>query len=201
VPIESRQVSERFLQLVSDLTPPGRRYHVSSPAVYRTRFVLFMLAYLADDDGQCTISLRDLSSQTTLLPPMIRTALRELETECKFVRITRTPSAPNTYQLDAEQLRARQFAAVLEDDDEPSIEILASYGLDVRSTNALRREEITTLAKLGEVIAGYRAQSDGGLPLHSYLGIRNLGVRSADKLLAAYDQWCADEAGEEPQPA
>lgn len=187
--IESRQVSIQYLDLVMNLTPPGRRYHVESPSASRERTVLIVLAYLADDDGVCTASLNDLAAYTQLQPPTIRTALKDLKADHGFVEIVRKASAPNLYRLKREVLEARSYHNMLRN-GQPTVELLTCYGLDIRSIHALHRGALTTLAELGAKIEEYRrTKVDRDLPFYRFLDIRGLGERSAQKVLACYDLW------------
>lgn len=192
-------MSDKYLRLVEGLTPPGRRYAISSPSAPRTRFILFMLAYLADDAGQVTVSLNDLAARTLYSPPLIRGALSELETDPALISITRQPSAPNTYQLLEAQLKAQQFDNVLRMGT-PTVDVLTTYGLDIRSRNALRREGITTLDELAAQIAQYEREKAAQEPkvpprefgFHEFLSVRGLGERSARLVLSTYAEWLAD---------
>lgn len=186
-------MSAHYTDLVMALTPPGRRYHVATPTAYRTRFVLFMLAHLADDDGRCTVSLTDLHAHTTLQPPMIRTALRELETD-ELVTIHRQASAANTYTLNATALEARQFMT-LQHQRGPSIEVLIPHGLDTRALNALHRGEIKTLSDLGAAVDAHRRENpDDEMPFHRFLDIRGLGEDGARTILGCYHAWLDETA-------
>lgn len=186
-------MSEQYLRLVENLTPPGRSYVVPSPTAYRTRFVLFVLARLANDEGECVASLTDLSALTVLLPPMVRSAIRALE-EDGLVEVVRNPSSPNLYRLDREALEAQQYATRLRRRG-PVTALLSEYGLDTRSLNALHRIGLDTIPKLGAKVDEYRRIVAEGTPLefHDYLETRNMGERSAKKILDAYDAWCADQ--------
>lgn len=194
-------MSDRYLRLVANLTPPGRAYVVPSPIAYRTRFVLFILAYLADDNGECTASVTDLAALTVLEPPMVRSSIQALEDE-GLVEVVRTPSSANLYRLNSEQLQDQQFVAKLRRGG-PLIGLLSEYGLDIRSLNTLRRVGLDTIPKLGAKIEAFRqiAATDGApRGFHDYLDVRNMGVRIGEKILAAYDAWCADEE-RDPQTA
>lgn len=192
--IESWQVAAQYLDLVANLTPPGRRYLIESPSAHRERLVLYVLAYQADDGGRCTASVNDIAAWTTLTAPMARAALQALETEHGFVTITRSTNSPNVYTLRPEVLRSKQFLVLLRH-GEPSVELLSIYGLDIRSINALRRAEITTLRELGSKLDDYqRVCPKADVPLHRFLDITGLGERSARKMLTAYSAWQADES-------
>jgi hypothetical protein len=207
VSIECWQVSAQYLDLVANLTPPGRRYLIESPSEHRERLVLYVLAHQADDDGHCTASVNDIAAWTTLTAPMARAALHALETEYGFVTISRSTNAPNVYSLHKETLKAKQFLNLLRS-GEPSVELLSVYGLDVRSINALRRGRITTLAELGDLLGQYRLLAATDLSLHRFLDIRGLGARSAHKIVTSYAAWqaeadgrsapAADKEGDEP---
>lgn len=193
MPIESRQVSEKYLCLVENLTPPGRNYEVPSPTAYRSRFVLFILARLANDDGECTASLSDLSALTVLVPPMVRSAIRALEDD-GLVEVVRDPSSPNLYRLNRDALEAQQYAARLRARG-PVTLLLGEYGLDTRSLNTLHRIGLDTIPKLGAKVEEYRRLVAAGTPLafHEFLETRNMGERSARKILNAYDAWCVEQ--------
>jgi len=192
-------VSDKYLRLVKNLTPPGRRYDITSPSAPRVRFVLFILAYLADDDGRVTASLNDLAAYTHHSPPLIRDALAELENDHGFVAIRRQPSAANTYQLVAEQLEAQQFENLLRTGT-PTVEVLSTYGLDIRSLNALHRDGVCTLDQLATKIAEYeqekaeyqRRNPGREFGFHEFLRFRGLGERSGRLILDSYSAWLAD---------
>jgi PHD/YefM family antitoxin component YafN of YafNO toxin-antitoxin module len=192
VSIESWQVSDQYLDLVFNLTPPGRRYLTESPSAHRERLVLIVLAYLADDEGRCTASVTDIAAYTTLTAPAARAVLLALETEHGFVTITRNTNTPNVYTLRREVLESNQLVALLRR-GVPSVELLSVYGLDIRSINALRRGQISTLEELGAELDRYR-RSGSPLPLHRYLDIRGMGERSARKVVATYSAWQAENA-------
>lgn len=186
-------MSAQYLDLVANLTPPGRRYLVESPSVHRERLVLFVLAYLVDEDGSCTASVNDIAALTTLTAPMVRTSLNVLESEHGFVTITRSKNSPNVYTLNKEALESGQYVALLRR-GEPSVELLSVYGLDIRSINALRRGRIETLRELGATLDEFDRTADRtDLPLHHFLDICGLGERSARKVVTAYRLWEADE--------
>ena len=199
-------MSDKYLRLVENLTPPGRRYSITSPSAPRARFVLFILAYLADDDGRVTASLNDLAARTHYSPPLIRNALAELEAEQHLISISRQPSAANTYQLRQDQLEAQQFENILRTGT-PKVDVLTSYGLDVRSANALHRDGVDTLDQLAAKIAEYgreKADYETRNPgrefgFHEFLRFRGLGERSARLVLATYAKWQAD-LGQSAQP-
>lgn len=185
-------MAAQYLDLVANLTPPGRRYLIESPSAHRERLVLYVLAYQADDDGRCMASVNDIAAWTTLTAPMARAALQALETEHGFVTITRSANSPNVYTLRPEVLRSKQFLVLLRH-GEPSVELLSIYGLDIRSVNALRRGEIATLRELGSKLDDYqRVCHKADVPLHRFLDITGLGERSARKVLTAYSAWQAD---------
>lgn len=192
-------MSDKYLRLVADLTPPGRRYNVTSPSAPRVRFVLFVLAYLADDDGRVSASLNDLAARTLHSPPLIRNALAELESEHGLISIRRRPSAANTYQLCEDQLKAQQFENVLRAGTQ-TVEVLTAYGLDIRSLNALHRDGVDTLDQLGTKIEEYEREKvvhDNRNPgrelgFHEFLRFRGLGEHSARLVLAAYAEWLTD---------
>ncbi len=198
-------MSDKYLRLVDELTPPGRRYSITSPSAPRARFVLFILAYLADDEGYVTVSLNDIAARTMYSPPLIRNALVELETE-HLISISRQPSVANTYQLHEDQLEAQQFENVLRTGT-PTVDVLTTYGLDMRSRNALHRDGIDTLDHLASKIAEYEREKidyetrNAGreLGFHEFLRFRGLGERSAQLVLCAYAEWLAD-VGQLSQP-
>lgn len=183
-------MSDEYLRLVAGLTPPGRRYQVNSATEPRARFVLFALAYLADDDGRCTVSLTDLAALTLLSTPALRNALRELEQQHGLVRMSRNPSQPNTYRLDRAGLEAHQYSRRLRTTT-PTVDLLAEYGLDSRTINALYRAGLSDLGALGTRIAAYQRHK---VPdkLHVFLGIPGFGERSGRRLLDSYAAWTAD---------
>jgi hypothetical protein len=164
-----------------------------SPVGPRNRFVLFVLAYLADDDGRCTVSLSDLTELTSHPAPAIRASLKELEHGHRLVEMTRSPSQANTYQLNRAELEAQQLSRLLYS-DQPLVDLLGEHGLDTRSINALHRGGIDTLDELGAKIDAYRRAPAGKhLGLHDFLGIGGLGERSALRVMDSYTAWCHDD--------
>lgn len=188
-------MSDEYLRLVANLTPPGRRYQVGSPVAARNRFVLFALAYHADDEGRCTVSLNDLSAFTLYSAPLIRASLRDLQAEHGLVETTSTPSKANTYRLKREALEAQQFSQLLRS-PEPQVDLLAEYGSDSRSINALHRAGIDSLHDLGARIAAFRAaartEGSGAPGFHEFLDLDGIGEKSAQRLLDSYAMWLDD---------
>lgn len=188
-------VSEQFLKLVAGLEPSREPIRPGElPGAARNRFVLFALAYLADGEGRCVASHGTLAGLTWCSPLMVRAALVELREE-RLLRSERDGRGPSRHQLVRAELERRQHRKMLL--DEASIYELECYGLETRAFNALRREGIHDVEVLGSWVAEYRAlpaQRRNGF--HAHLNARNLGVKTGQKILDAYDRWMADRAGD-----
>lgn len=190
-------MSDQYLQLVAALAPRGaQRYFDAVPVEPRSRFVLVMLAYLADEHGRCTISLADLAGLTWGSIPTVRLALRDLENEHGFISTSYQLSGPNTYQLHRSALEAKQPSQLMRA-ERRSVRLLADYGLDNRCINTLQRIGIETMDDLVAVVADYRSRLTGGpLRFHDYLRSRGdapgLGEITGRKILDTYLAWCQD---------
>lgn len=181
-------MSEHYLRLVEGLNPPGRRHISTSSIAPRDRFVLFVLARLADDDGRCTVTPVDLVSATQHTLPVVRRALGDLESVHRLLT-TAPADAPYTYQLNESRLRALQFAATHDADDQ-SLWALEEFGLQRRGVSTLLREGITTIPELRTHIDAYRAlPAEQQKGFHRFLDLPGLGEISAEQALSAYDQW------------
>lgn len=188
--------------MVVGLTPPGRgvRYHVESPVDARDRLVAFVLAYLADDDGECTVSRGELAAYTCMDEPTVSRALRSL-VEDGQVELAAEPqrSKPNRYRLLRSTLGARQFDA--EARRQGTVFILLEFGVSIKYLNALCRAGVGLMADLAARVEAFRASPTAvELGFDVFLkyedDVRRIGPQSGAALLKAYDEWAAESSSD-----
>lgn len=183
-------MSETYVQLILGLTPPGRGYRLTDSAASRDRFVMFVLAYMADDSGRCQVSITDLVAYTHMNPGVIRAALYAARDRDQLA-IIEQGGAPNVYQLNEATLRATQFDRVIQ--QRVPMFILTEYGLSDTFAGRLSYK-FNTMAELGDAITRYRESpadvQDQGF--HVFLDTRLIGAKAGRDILDAYDRWAAE---------
>ena len=216
-------MSDAFVQLVLGLTPPFQqnRYGIKSPDKDpRERFVLFTLAYFANDDGVCTLRLHDLSAVTRCRVDDIREALRALEDKGFLMsRDHKNTREGRTYVLQTEVLIDEQFNRKSRERD--SVFQLEAYGASRRTLYSIVRHGYTalvnlkrdpnkngysyisdgramsTIGELEELIELYRAlPEEDRSEFGEWLEIRGVASRGGRLLLEAYDAWRDEQASE-----
>jgi hypothetical protein len=195
-------VSDEFLRLVAGLTPPGRgrQYHVSSAVPAHDRLVAWVLAYLADDEGECTVSRAELASYTCLNAAMASAALQRLVGDgvLQLVR-SEAPNGPSLHRLLRGVLEARQMDTVIR--RAGTVEVLLEYGLSVKVVNSLCRSGIRLMGDLTTRVEAFRGSPSAvELGFDVYLryeaGVRGVGPKLGVAILKAYDEWrSADVSG------
>lgn len=194
-------MSNEFLKLVVGLTSPvaGVRYHVRSLPDAQDRLVALVLAYLADDEGACTVSAAELAAHTCLDPTAVGRALKR-NAGAGYVETipSGTPNGRNTYRLVRAKLEAHQMDELVRRSG--AVAILTEYGADVRYVHALSRAGIGMMSELGDRVSAYRANPTAReFGFDVYLkykdDVRNIGPKAGKALLVAYDEWEAESSG------
>lgn len=195
-------VSDEFVRLVVGLSPPGaeRRYHIESAVPLRDRFLLFVLAWLADGDGECSVSKSELAAYTLLRPAQV------LEVRARLVaagvlEVSRVvgSSLPASYRLRRDVLVARQMVGVVREGG--SVYVLEEFGLGRISIGPLVRCGVGDMVTLAEEVARFRALplAVQGRGFHVFLvdgrGARHFGAQGGRRVLEAFDRWRADTMG------
>jgi hypothetical protein len=162
--------------------------------------VALALAYLADDDGECTVSRAALSAYTCLNTSMATAALRRLQDDgvLQLVR-GQAPNAPSLHRLLREELESRQMDAVIR--RAGTVEVLLEYGVPQKTVNSLCRAGIRLMADLAKQVEAYRASPTAvELGFDVYLTyeecVRGVGSKLGAGLLKAYDEWVAESSSD-----
>lgn len=194
-------MSKKCVDLVIGLRPPkvGARYQITSPGDSRTRFMLFVLAYLADDAGRCSATNVELAAYMALLPSQVSEVRKRL-VEDGLVEVERSPHSakPAVYRLAVDELESRQMDVLAR--EKGSVFVLEEYGASPRALNALARCEVEDMAALTEEIERYQKYPTGARPgfdahLVEHRGVRNFGPRSAFGVLEAFARWRHETQG------
>jgi hypothetical protein len=172
------------------------RYHVNSPSAAHERLVAYVLAYLADEDGECTVSRAELCAYTCLNATVATHALHRLVDDglLELVR-AKAPNGPSLHRLLRCELESRQMDAVVR--REGLLDVLLNYDVPVKLLHVLNRAGLTLLSDLGERVDEYRASPTAmecgfDVFLKYKDDMRGMGPKMAVALLDAYDRWASE---------
>lgn len=152
----------------------------------RNRFVLWVIAYLSDENGRCSVGYAKIGLVTGMQAAVVSNAVSELA-EDQLVDVIRQGSRATVLQLNLERLTQLQEARYHEATD--SIQLLAAYGVSQRVICALDRGGVDTVGQLLLHVDAYR-ELPAGLQtgLHSHLDVRNLGREGGRQIMAAVER-------------
>lgn len=188
-------MSEEFVRLVIGLTPPERDQHqnVDTPTRSRDRFMLFMLAWLADENGMCTVSKNALAAHMVVDPArVVECRARLVAARLLYVAIPSGVNTPPTYRLRRDVLELQQLGAGLR--EAGSVFVLEEFEVPRPALNALVRAGVETMPALVAEIDAYLARPDGEeLTFDQHLmksrSIRNFGPARGRQVMDGVRLW------------